>query len=379
MPNDPQPRANLLVRAMIVRLASMIVILSGRRGVAPLTVLACLLAVLIPVLTAGPAAAAVPGDTRPEAVVALGDSIASGEGAEDYEPGTRGEHGDWCHRSSGAYVNRSGLAPTAVNLACSGADTAAVRFGGSHHTETSQAARLADVARRYRVTTVTLQVGANDDPDLSGTAVACIRTFVDPTVAPCRDTVGPQWRARLTAMAPKVEAAIGDVRSAMRDAGYADDGYTLVLLSYASPVTERMDPAHGLVGCPYSRLDAAWARTVAFPELSTALRGVAERTGTRFLDLSRATDGYEACSRPDPHQEWQRRITVEPRALAYGTLDALGRHLFQESFHPNATGHGQIGRCLGEFVRGGAARGACLIGPDGALHASAAAPAPVAA
>lgn len=355
--------------AMIAPLASVIVII-GRRLCAAL--LPAVLAAATALLAAGPAAAATEADGPGGlAVVALGDSAASGEGAGDYEPGTRGEGGNWCHRSPHAYVHHSGLAPVTVNLACSGADSAAVGLGpGTHHTEVSQASRLADVARRYRVRVVTVQLGANDAVALGATAVACIRTFVDPTVGPCRVTVGSQWRARLAATAPTVEAAVADVRAVMLAAGYADADYDLVLLSYAAPVTERMSTLHGLEGCPYSRPDAGWARTVAFPELSATLRGVASRSGARFLDLSRATEGREACSRPADGQEWQRRITVDPEALVHGRLDAVGRHLFQESFHPTAAAHAQIGRCLAEFVGGGAREAACLPGPDGALHAS---------
>ncbi|WP_308258970.1 GDSL-type esterase/lipase family protein [Pseudonocardia sp. H11422] len=351
---------------------------ASRRVLAVLAVLAASLAAGL--LSAVPAAARPAADPRPTAVVALGDSTASGEGAEDYEPGTRGENGNWCHRSPAAYVHRTGLADESVNLACSGADTAHVRFGAAtRYTEGSQAERLVEVATRYRVTAVTLQIGANDDAALTATAIACIRTFVDPTVGPCRNTVGPRLPDRMAALTPKVEATVADVRTAMRRAGYADDGYAFVLASYASPVTEKMGRLHGVEGCPYSRADAEWGRTIMFPELSATLGGVADRTGIRFLDLSRATEGYEACSRPTRDAEWQRRITVDPRALVYGRLDAIGLHLFQESFHPSAAGHAQIGGCLGEFVRGGEQRGLCLVGADGRLHATTATPAPATA
>ena len=110
----------------------------------------------------------------------------------------------------------------------------------------------------------------------------------------------------------------------MRRAGYADTGYTLVLASYASPFTERMIGVPAAQGCPYSRADAGWARTVAFPQLSAALREVAEESGVRFLDLSRATEGREACSQVLADDEWQRRLTVDPNALVYGGLDAIG-------------------------------------------------------
>jgi lysophospholipase L1-like esterase len=302
------------------------------------------------------------------AVVVLGDSAAAGDGANDYEQGTRGENGNWCHRSVHAYVHRTALADESVNLACSGAESADVAFGpGSHYTEGSQAQRLIDVATQHRVTTVIVQIGANDDAALTATGIACIRAFIDPREPPCRETLGPLVPERMAATAAKVEAAVRDVREAMHRAGYADD-YTLVLASYSSPVSEHMLPLQALAGCPYSRADAGWGRTQLFPALSTALHGVAERTGARFLDMARATEGYEACTKPLQAQEWQRRITVDPEALVYGGLDAIGFHLAQESFHPTAAAHAAMGRCVGELVRSGSAAAACVAGADGRAH-----------
>jgi len=140
-----------------------------------------------------------------------------------------------------------------------------------------------------------------------------------------------------------------------------------VLASYAAPVTGGMIPLHALRGCPYTRDDAEWGRTVLFPALSATLAGVAARTGADFLDLDRATEGREACTHDDPTQDWQRRVTVDPHALAFGGLDALGFHIAQESFHPTAAAHAAIGVCLAAFIRSGAATGACLPGSGGAL------------
>jgi hypothetical protein len=129
-----------------------------------------------------------------------------------------------------------------------------------------------------------------------------------------------------------------------------------------------MLPLQAAAGCPYSRADAGWGRTALFPALSAALRGVAERTGARFLDMARATEGYEACSKPLQAQEWHRRITVDPQALVYGGLDAIGYHLAQESFHPTAVAHAEMGRCVGEFVRSASDAAACVAGADGRAH-----------
>ncbi|MBW4716856.1 GDSL-type esterase/lipase family protein [Saccharothrix obliqua] len=311
-------------------------------------------------------------DTRPTAVVSLGDSAMSGEGAGSYEPGTEGENGNWCHRSTRSMIHQTRLAEHTVNLACSGADSANVSLADTtHYTEGSQAKRLVDVARRYRVTTVLVQVGANDDPRFADTVVDCVAAWVNPFGPACRSKLATEWPARLAAMAPKVETALRDVRSAMGQAGYAPASYSLVLTSYASPVTEKMDKLlHGPQGCPVRLPDAEYGRTVAVPQLSEALRGVAARTGVKFLDFSRATEGREACAKGgNPAGEWQRRLTVDPYALVHGGLDAIGIHLAQQSFHPNAEAHAQLGRCVTEFVRGGADTARCLAGPDGELHA----------
>ncbi|WP_312858315.1 GDSL-type esterase/lipase family protein [Pseudonocardia pini] len=312
--------------------------------------------------------AGVPDDGRPPVVVALGDSAASGEGAGGYEPGTRGEGGNWCHRSPAAYVHHTTLADRGVNLACSGAGTAHVAFGTAvHHTEGSQATRLGELARRNRVVAVTLQIGANDEPDLAGTAVACIRAYLDLREPGCRYSLGPRWADRLAAVTPRVEGAVQAVRGAMTGAGYRDGDYALVLLSYSAPGSEAMPIWHAVQGCPFSRPDAAWSRTEAFPRLSEAIERVAERTGARFLDLTRLAEGREACTR-DVGEEWQRRVTVDPRALVQGTLGAAGMRLFQESFHPTAAAHAAIAGCLSEFVPSGVPRAACVPARDGRAH-----------
>jgi lysophospholipase L1-like esterase len=319
---------------------------------------------LVASVAPGSARAAVP--SQPVAVVALGDSSASGEGAGDYEPGTRGERGNWCHRSTHAYIRQTGLAPTAINLACSGATSADVAFGTAGRSpEGSQAARLAQVARDHRVTMIVAQLGGNDDPAFGGSVVRCVTAYLNPSGPGCSTSLATEWPARMAAMAPKASHALDDVRAAMRQAGYRDQDYVLVLASYPSPVTENMVRPHGLVGCPFRADDARWGRTSAVPQLSAALRGVADQVGARFLDLSRATEGHEACTSAGP--EWVRRLTVNPKAFVTGGFAAVG-HLAQESFHLNAVGHGRLARCLADFVRAGSTSGRCIPGADGALH-----------
>jgi lysophospholipase L1-like esterase len=316
-----------------------------------------------------PSAAA---DDRPTAIVSLGDSAISGEGAGNYEVGTRGENGDWCHRSLNALVHKTTVASKTINLACSGADSANVSLADTtHYTEGSQSRRLISVAQQYRVTTVIVQIGANDEPQFADTMLDCIGEWFNPFSSGCRSYLRTQWPQRLAAMAPRVEAALADVKSAMSQAGYANGSYNLILTSYASPLTERMDATlHGPQGCPFKLADAQYGRTEAVPQFSEALRGAASRSGAKFLDFSRATEGHEACSGGgSTANEWQNRVTVDPWAWVTGGLDAIGIHMAQESFHPNAKGHAQLGRCVTEFVSSGRTSAQCLIGSDGNLHA----------
>jgi lysophospholipase L1-like esterase len=335
---------------------------SAALGLATALVTVCVLGTVL----VAPRAYAAPPAARPAAVVALGDSFASGEGGGNYAAGTRGEKGDWCHRSPSAYVQRTGLPGKAINLACSGAKSSDIAFGGSgHYTEGSQAQRLIDVARANQVSAVLVQVGANDDPAFGSSVVGCVATFLTPGSPACSTTLKKNWAQRLAAMAPRVERALADVRTAMSRAGYNAQDYQLVLMSYPSPLTETMTRTHGIAGCPFRVEDARWGRTVAAPQLSDALRGVAQHAGARFLDLSRAAEGHEACTTAGP--EWVRRLTIAPRSFVSGGLAAAG-HLAQESFHPNALGYGRLATCVGQFVRAADREAACRVGTDGLLH-----------
>ena len=131
--------------------------------------------------SASPAAAA-PG-TGPTAVVALGDSAISGEGAGAYEPGTNGPGGDFCHRSTRALIQQTAIPgiQSRISLACSGAASSDVRINGTaQYTEPSQADRLRAVARDNDVKMIVLQIGANDDPQFAGTVLSCVEAWANP-------------------------------------------------------------------------------------------------------------------------------------------------------------------------------------------------------
>jgi lysophospholipase L1-like esterase len=312
-----------------------------------------------------------PGDA-PRAVVAMGDSSISGEGAGDYERGTNGEKGDWCHRSPHASINQVRLPDVvkAFNLACSGAPSAQVGLGkAKQYTEISQATQLARIATRNRVVAIVVAVGANDDPSFAHTLNSCVEAWIGKD-KPCADTIGPGWEKRIDRMIPKVTKALRDIKTVMRNAGYAPKDYQLVIQSYAAPISP--DVARNLQdlsGCPFLSKDLRWVERDAVPVLTAGIRTAAARADVRFLDLSRAGIGREACSSErHPEREWFRRLAVQWNDLQ---KDDRATHALQESFHPNAAGHKELGECLAEFLTTVDRAGACLADKNGNLHAAA--------
>lgn len=313
-----------------------------------------------------------PGPDRdaPRAIVAMGDSTMSGEGAGSYEPGTNGENDNWCHRSTKASVHKTQVAGVdkVFNLACSGANSEQVGITDQvRNTEGSQARQLAAIAREYRVSVVVVAVGANDDPRFADVLGACLRAWIERR-ADCAKAMADEWKARVERMTPKVERALRDIRRVLQDEGYTPRSYTLVLQSYAAPVAPGLPfDLQNLAGCPLRTGDLEWVRDRAVEQLSEGLRTAARAAQARFLDLSKAGDRHEACmGGKKPDQEWFTRLTVDFDGLRD---EARARHALQESFHPNDRGYEQFGRCMTEFLATTAREASCVAGDDGNLDA----------
>jgi hypothetical protein len=307
---------------------------------------------------------------KPTAVAALGDSAASGESAGAYEPGTD-QPGNFCHRSLNALIERTSIPgiEAKLNLACSGARSANLYVDGpGQNGEPAQSVKLSEAARAYDIRLIFVEVGANDDPQFSSVATDCVTRFVL-NLARCSTGQAATWPLRVAAMRPKVAQAIDAVRTVMAEADPAA-GYQLVLASYWSPMPHpppRVSEYRSKIrsGCPLYDADMEWAHDAAVPQLSAALAAVAIEKGVRFLDLSRSTEGREVCAAGiGPSQEWVSGLTYDPSSAGWFSFDAV-----RQSFHANARGHLQLGRCLTEFYGEAAPTGRCLRGPDGNLHA----------
>ncbi|PRY37490.1 GDSL-type esterase/lipase family protein [Umezawaea tangerina] len=340
------------------------------RRVLALFVVVPLLAVLVVVSDHRFAAPPGPARDAPVAMVAMGDSTMSGEGAGDYEAGTDGENGDWCHRSANATINRTVVAGVdkTFNLSCSGANSEQVGLTDKlQNTEQSQSKRLAAIARVNRVAVIVVAVGANDDPRFSDVLNRCVQAWFE-RKADCTATLSDDWRGRVDRMVPKVERALRDIRTVMHDEGYTERSYTLVLQSYASPVAPGVPgDLQNLAGCPLRTGDMTWVRDTGVGELAKGLNTAARRTNARFLDLTQAGTDHEACTGgPNPDDEWFTRLSVDFDGLRD---ESRASHALQESFHPNAKGHEQFGRCLTDFLSTTTKTATCVADQQGNLKA----------
>jgi lysophospholipase L1-like esterase len=288
-----------------------------------------------------------PPENAPHAIVALGDSTMSGEGAGNYTPDTDGPRNDWCHRSPQAMVQHIKLAGVTkiFNFACSGANSQAIRLDGQHPVEPSQAAQLGAIASQYRIDAVVVAVGANDDPEFGSLLTSCVDAIFTSAKPGCGKQVDPQWQNRVNAMVPKVVAALRDIRRVMIEHGYPDSAYNLVLQSYAAPVApDILRSLQNVGGCPLRTDDLRWVQDRAVPVLNDGLLKAAQQGGARFLDLSRAGDGHEACT---GGQEWFTRLTVNWTDFQDSARYA---HALQQSFHPNTAGYTAFARCMSQFL-----------------------------
>ena len=313
-----------------------------------------------------------PPGTGPLTIVSMGDSTLSGEGAGNYTAETNGKNGNWCHRSPYATVHQTNLPKVTaeVNLACSGAPSEQVALGDvKQYTERSQAEQLAEVIDDgHRVVAIVVAVGANDDPQFSHMIDRCFEAWLYPEKPPCSEQLGPDLDERVEAMIPQVVDALEDIKLVLERAGYKPGDTEIVLQSYASPLSPDIpESLRNLNGCPFRTQDMRWMKYEAVTALSDGLRKAATKADVRFLDLSHAGYGHEACAGgADPSSEWFRRLTVQ-----WSDLTEVDRasHAIQESFHPNRRGYAQFGRCLTEFFAMREDTGACIVGDDGDLHA----------
>ncbi|MCL3996172.1 ricin-type beta-trefoil lectin domain protein [Streptomyces lavenduligriseus] len=293
---------------------------------------------------------------RKTSLISLGDSEISGEGVGSYEPGTNGPD-NWCHRSPQAAIHRTGIpADVTYNVACSGAYTGNIRAGGTRQyaDELVQSDSLAVKARTTRIKMIVLVAGANDDLQFGPVMTDCVTRYLTLQGA-CEPKYAPGWQARVDALVPKVEATVADLRTVMRDAGYADGDYKLVLMGYPSPIGPDIHdnpdfPGKLPGGCTGYDSDSAWGRNSAVPLFERGMREAARRSGASYLDNSRLFHGHEVCM----EDTWARGLYVDLANPFPPDANSV-----RQSFHPNARGHAAFAACLTRFYGSGLREAGC--------------------
>ncbi|MEU5917737.1 ricin-type beta-trefoil lectin domain protein [Streptomyces sp. NPDC047141] len=293
---------------------------------------------------------------RRTGLISLGDSEISGEGVGTYESPTNGPT-NWCHRSPDAAIHRTGIpADLTFNVACSGAYTGNIRIGGSkqYADELVQSDSLAIKARNTRIKMVLLVAGANDDLQFGPVMTDCVQRFVL-SQGTCEPKYAPGWQARVDALVPKVEQTVRDLKSVMRDAGYADGDYRLVVMGYPSPIGPdfRDNPNFpGKLACGGMGYDSdtKWGRNTAVPAFERGMRKIAADTGATFLDNSRLFHGHEVCM----EDTWARGLYID-----LSKPGGLDENSVRQSFHPNKSGHGAFASCLTQIYNSGLREASC--------------------
>ncbi|WP_435185441.1 ricin-type beta-trefoil lectin domain protein [Streptomyces sp. bgisy126] len=297
-----------------------------------------------------------PLDQRKSGLISLGDSEISGEGVGTYEPPTNGP-ANWCHRSPEAAVHRTGIpADLTFNVSCSGAYTGNIKVGGSkqYADELVQSDSLAIKARNTRIKMVLLVAGANDDLQFGPVMTDCVTRYLLSQGA-CEPKYAPGWQARVDGLVPKVEQTVRDLKGVMRDAGYADGDYKLVLMGYPSPIGPDFRdnpnfPGKLVCGGMGYDSDTVWGRNTAVPAFERGMRKAAASTGATYLDNSRLFHGHEVCT----EEPWARGLYIDLSKPGLPDENSV-----RQSFHPNARGHAAFASCLTQLYASGLREASC--------------------
>ena len=292
---------------------------------------------------------------RPQLIVSVGDSVASGEG--NPEPGIlRWQSPQWCHRSatSGqAIAARELIAANPeeslrfTSFACSGATIDhglldVFRRGPLHRPEPAQLDRVAQITANSDVDALMISIGANDVgfQDIVTFCVLKDRCERNKSFGPA-----VKWAARRNVPAPTLDAFVtrriaelGDDydRVAARVPAGIDPNHVLIV-EYFDPTRwpahtqcpvfdERLinHPEEGLV----TRAESTWAHDHVLIPLNDAIRAAADRNKWTVVDgVDEAFDGHGICApRAD---RWVRTLneSIAFQADIRGTL------------HPSAPGH----------------------------------------
>jgi hypothetical protein len=345
------------------------------------------------------------------AVVAVGDSAISGEAgrwagntngsssnvdalgstAYDDNASNSAETTPGCHRSKAAEI---WIVSAAANLACSGARTYTQAYSsgsdfkpgldfyddGAGHI--GQAKALQQYAATHNVKMVVALIGANDY-GFSAIVQQCVEDWLlSPSWWPnyCYDDSSISSRfsaANIETITTRVANAFLNLRTAMRNDGYADSDWTLVAQTYSSPIpsgsgfrySQSGYTRQSTGGCGMWNRDADWANNTVVPTLdSTITNGLAQSgiTNAVVFNARNALVGHRLCENTDGLLEeeglasWRSAGAADKSEWVSQIRTAttiFGPYQLQEDLHPSYWGQLALRNCVRQVWNGGAVRG----------------------
>ena len=379
---------------------------------------------LVVVVTAAPASADGPGVGAPW-VVSLGDSYISGEaGRWAGSSNTSSSYADAlgssayydnashtaetinrCHRSSAAEVYIGG-GVNGVNLACSGAKTGSFTDSDGNWkpgldfynsgSQQGQALMLQNFAATHNVKMVSVSIGGNNF-NFAGIVTQCVSDFLtSPSWWPdyCKDdsvVTNAMSSGNIATQRASIKNALLNVRTAMRNAGYADGSWSLLLQNYESPLpngsgirySQSGYSRQSTGGCGFWNADADFANGTLLPTINNAVFGAASDSGMsniKLLNVSSAFNGRRLCENTVGLYEekgltsWTQAGAVDQtewvnEIRTVSTCCSSSPYYIQESLHPNYWGQLALRSCVRQAFNGGAIRGGtCTRSANGLLN-----------
>jgi len=388
-----------------------------RRSLTRLTVLMLVTLPLTFLSFTGPAHADGPGSGTPW-VVSVGDSYISGEagrwagntnngesihdalGNTAYydNASNTAEQINRCHRSKAAEIIIGG-GVSSLNLACSGAKTATDASGSyfkpgldfyNSGGNQGQALMLQTFAATHNVKMVEVSIGGNNF-NFAGIVTQCVADFLgSPSWWPdyCKDdsiVTSNMSTTAVNARRTEISGAFQNIRTAMRNAGYADNSWTLLVANYMSPIpngsgfrySQSGYTRQSTGGCGFWNADADYANGTLLPKINQTISEAITSSGltnTKSLNLSNAFNGRRLCENTVGLYEekglshWTNAGAVDKTEWinTIRTVSATGNYYIQESLHPNFWGEKALRNCVRQAYNAGVPKsGTCVRGANG--------------
>ena len=313
--------------------------------------------------------------------------------------GGTGELIKGCHRSKSAEAYIGG-GVSGENLACSGAKTSSFSEGETFKPgidfynsggKEGQALMLQHFAATHNVKLVALSIGGNNF-NFAGIVQTCVEDFLESTFFHdfyCSEegsVTNNFTTANVNKVKGEITTAIGNVATAMTNAGYSSSQYTILVQNYPSPIpngTEFRYTQSGYSrqttgGCGFWNKDANYANATMLPTIDSAVTGAASAAGlsnVKTMELSSAFNARRLCDKgvglleEEGLSNWKASGAVDKSEWfnQIRTLEAIfGPYELQEDVHPNYWAQLALRNCLTQAYNAGTPKGGtCTISGTG--------------